>query len=73
MTPSKEPFADNIENLGIPKQDISNLSLDEEQLFFKDKQGNILPYYKEDLYGYFVMSGCDEYEYYYFENETEID
>lgn len=50
MSPAPEPFAADIEKLGLPKQDVSNLSEEEEKLFFKDKKGNIFPYYKKDIY-----------------------
>lgn len=49
MSPTKEPFAAPIEILGIKKQtDPSNL--EHKQWFYTYKDGNIFPYYKEDIW-----------------------
>lgn len=52
MSPAIKPMAASIESLGLPKQDISNLSEEDKKLFFQDKQNNIIPYYKEDIYNF---------------------
>lgn len=53
MSPAIEPFAEDIEKLGLCKQDLSEIPEERwKQLFFIDKKGNPLPYFKEDIYNY---------------------
>ena len=53
MTPFYEPYAESIKELGLVKQelnDIQNFNDTQKQTYFyTDKQGNIFPYYKEDI------------------------
>lgn len=45
MSPAKEPFAAPFETLGLIKQ----INLEDENLFYKDKNNNIFPYLKTDI------------------------
>ena len=49
MNPAGEPFAASIESLGLQKI-TDPYYLRNENLFYKYKDGTILPYYKEDIW-----------------------
>jgi len=49
MSPAREPFAASIESLGLRKI-TDPYFLKNENLFYKYKDGTILPYYKEDIW-----------------------
>ena len=48
MIPISKPWAESIENLSIKKREFDP-EFHKEEWFYKDKNGNIFPYFKEDI------------------------